>query len=567
MTGDQVDADSLLLRAEGARICASPEFSRAPVMRRLLMFLVDETTAGRGDDLKAYGVAVDGLGRPSDFDSQSDSYPRVQVGRLRRVIDQYYQKYGVGPDGGRLALRSGSYRVHWEPAPLSSAPVLEDVSVASDTPDTGKARRGVSTAGLRRAGLMLLAALAILALMIFSGWAALQMHDRRAPSMAAEAEHLPIPSPDIVIEPIRAVDQADPQLAERITRIFADALPRGWMLTVRSADSLAPVTGYRLTGTLVGGERKLLYLALRDVGSHTQIWSQRIDAGVAESTLRTRLNPTIATLMSPFGVIGARERRRGAGDYRAGFPCMMRYAAYYASADPQEEKPVNQCLAKTLRLEPGYGPAMAAQVVLLGRAGMRHPEDADALRRQALTLARKAVDVDPYSSDAQLALGTAAYNQGLCDQGRTSVTRALELNPYDAYAQGRAGLQMFQCDDPAYQRHLELAWQLDPALPGIMAMPIIIAMAERGDGQAALRFAQKLSAREGSGKAAYAITMTVAYAGAQDMTGARARWRDAAVASGTDPAAAPDAILRRIIAYPGLAKRTEAYLRGRGVFG
>jgi hypothetical protein len=41
-----------------AAINASAEFVRAPVMRHLLGYLVDETVAGRGDRLKAYSVAI-----------------------------------------------------------------------------------------------------------------------------------------------------------------------------------------------------------------------------------------------------------------------------------------------------------------------------------------------------------------------------------------------------------------------------------------------------------------------------------------------------------------------------
>ena len=84
--------------AEVGAVSATPEFERAPVMRRLLGFLVRITLAGNGDELKAYSVAVDGLGRDADFDSQSDSYPRVQVGRLRKMSmgPSYLSAFTVG---------------------------------------------------------------------------------------------------------------------------------------------------------------------------------------------------------------------------------------------------------------------------------------------------------------------------------------------------------------------------------------------------------------------------------------------------------------------------------------
>src|SRR3546814_7509528 len=78
------------IEQELAAIEASPAFSRSPVMRRLLRFIVAESEAGRGPLVKYYTVAVDGLGRGADVDAQKDSYPRVQLGRLRKALDSNY---------------------------------------------------------------------------------------------------------------------------------------------------------------------------------------------------------------------------------------------------------------------------------------------------------------------------------------------------------------------------------------------------------------------------------------------------------------------------------------------
>src|SRR3546814_10707989 len=49
-----------------------------------------------------------------EFDAQSDSYPRVQVGRLRRMLDAYYERYGV-VNGELLVIPNGAYRVFLMP--------------------------------------------------------------------------------------------------------------------------------------------------------------------------------------------------------------------------------------------------------------------------------------------------------------------------------------------------------------------------------------------------------------------------------------------------------------------
>src|SRR3546814_16463801 len=90
--GEEAANNSFKFASELERVFSSTEFSRSPVMRRLLRFLIDQTLAGKGEQLTAYSVAVDGLGRDPAFVAQSARYPRVHVGRLRRLLDASYER-------------------------------------------------------------------------------------------------------------------------------------------------------------------------------------------------------------------------------------------------------------------------------------------------------------------------------------------------------------------------------------------------------------------------------------------------------------------------------------------
>lgn len=81
------------MRLEVQHILASNQFKKAPTLERLLAFLVNETLNGNGKKLKSYTVAVDGLGRDPQFDTQMDSYPRVQVLRLRKMLEAFYSRH------------------------------------------------------------------------------------------------------------------------------------------------------------------------------------------------------------------------------------------------------------------------------------------------------------------------------------------------------------------------------------------------------------------------------------------------------------------------------------------
>lgn len=76
------------------RILASPGFKKSSHLSNFLRFVVEESIAGRGSQIKAYTIAVDALGRSSDFDPQSDPIVRVEAARLRRALDAYYANEG-----------------------------------------------------------------------------------------------------------------------------------------------------------------------------------------------------------------------------------------------------------------------------------------------------------------------------------------------------------------------------------------------------------------------------------------------------------------------------------------
>ena len=82
-------------RAQVERIFQSKAFRSSDVLRHLLTYLVDASLAGTADELKEYTVAVDALGKPSSYDPRQESAVRMQVGRLRQKLAEYYRTEGV----------------------------------------------------------------------------------------------------------------------------------------------------------------------------------------------------------------------------------------------------------------------------------------------------------------------------------------------------------------------------------------------------------------------------------------------------------------------------------------
>lgn len=81
-------------------------FERTNSLRSLLFYLWQN----RDNEISEYAIAVDALGRNCDFESKVDATVRVQIGRLRRLLNRYYESEGR-PSGKRLVIPLGSHKI------------------------------------------------------------------------------------------------------------------------------------------------------------------------------------------------------------------------------------------------------------------------------------------------------------------------------------------------------------------------------------------------------------------------------------------------------------------------
>ncbi len=106
---DKVE-QSEILQSQIGRILHSDEFRSCEVLRRLLAYLAEKAVSGEGDQLKEYVIAIEGLGKPSSYDPQHNSAVRIQVGRLRQKLAEYYR--GEGKDDEIVVdLPKGRFRL------------------------------------------------------------------------------------------------------------------------------------------------------------------------------------------------------------------------------------------------------------------------------------------------------------------------------------------------------------------------------------------------------------------------------------------------------------------------
>lgn len=87
---------------------ASKSFQNAGRSSRLLRYVTEKTLAGGADQLKEYTVGVEVFDRDASYDPRLDSIVRVEAGRLRSRLDEYYAGNGAS-SRIRIELPRGGY--------------------------------------------------------------------------------------------------------------------------------------------------------------------------------------------------------------------------------------------------------------------------------------------------------------------------------------------------------------------------------------------------------------------------------------------------------------------------
>ena len=116
------------IRAELDRILASKGFASAGRISKLLRYVVDKTLAGETDQLKEYSVGVEVFERDEKYDPRLDSIVRVEAGRLRTKLDEYYNGNGSA-SRVRISLPRGGYSAQFDP--IVATPAVQPTEVTT----------------------------------------------------------------------------------------------------------------------------------------------------------------------------------------------------------------------------------------------------------------------------------------------------------------------------------------------------------------------------------------------------------------------------------------------------
>lgn len=560
-----------VLRSDGFR--ASPQSSA------FLRYVVTQEIEGRGDTINAYAIGVDALGKPTRFDPQTDSSVRVQAGRVRAQLADYYR--GEGRHSAfEIVLPKGHYRPRLAPRDESSDEPRADrpepaVPSNSSTSSVAVAARSAAR-GRRTAWLTALAASALGLVALTALLFLVRDDDATLPADVIDAP------PIVEISKFGgSFDKTLLKYAQGIRQQLIAGLSHFHTIRVR-ADAQSggngkrpPPADYRMTGTIfeTGGIGRLT-LQVTETRSNTVVWSNTSNLPTNDEAFHKYMSETaravISGLASPAGLLPNHAMQRlneriaklGKTD-TSSYECVLLFHLFDLHKNPEDEAAARACLAAETAAESQDSSIWAAWAFMRFFDWTKHESAVDdALLSQALTAARRAIRLEPTNALGHEYLGAILAAKGERAAALAAYQRAMELNPSNPDLYVHFG----------WYSVLEGNWQngvstisegiaMSPAAPGWMHIPLSMAAFRREDYRLALTEAETvLQAGDQRG-----LVLALAAASALgDRTKVR-RYLDLVRKSGEVDPSDPMRQIRKIFNSPDILRRYGEVISSLGL--
>jgi hypothetical protein len=150
--------------AQIEKLVASQVLHGSESLCKLLRYLAKHVLDHPGVPIKEYQIATEVFGRSVDFDPQLDSMVRVQAGRLRGKLAEYYSANG-SDDGVVVELPRGTYVLAFHHREHANRPHLNEAAEPLLRPRAAPSQRKWLAATVSMGILLAIAALAILGLL------------------------------------------------------------------------------------------------------------------------------------------------------------------------------------------------------------------------------------------------------------------------------------------------------------------------------------------------------------------------------------------------------------------
>ena len=443
-----------IVREALERLLASETFGRSERARRLIRYLVEREQAGQADHLKGISIAIDVFGKDGAFDASTDAVVRVQAGRLRALLAQYYNGEGAS-DTLRITIPRGGYVPAYEVAPAPDAapvppipavqapgetdlaPPAADIDAALPAPPPSIARMG------RQLRLLWVAVFAMVAIIGILAARVLVPVDPAteiaAGAIRANAQTTGSIQPAIAEETLPPVyihvDESDPA-ASRVAAVLRTGLSRFDTVdligrTMEESDDAPPGPLQFLFTVGAGPTPGSVTVELQHVLSGKVLDSRILPPqDVVEPMLDDRVADILTSAVPVSGSIYGYLQQN---NLQSGLvACMLLTDEYYLAQTPERHLAAYRCLEELVARD-ARSPLVYAEMasLLLESVTDRYKYPKDASVEKALELGYRALQMNPKSPYANRAYGFINAGGGKIVESIRWMRKAYEHNTYD----------------------------------------------------------------------------------------------------------------------------------------
>lgn len=449
------------------RIVASPTFARSDRAKALLNYLVSEQLAGRSDRLKGFSIAVDVFGKDSDYDSSTDAIVRVQAGRLRDLLDQYYAGEGVS-ETLRIEIPRGGYAPVYTQLAADkpvAAPTMEPIVVAVSAPSLGETplptalpapqrnpgRRSLSQYLVRQVRMFWAAFAVVFAMLFFVAWNSWRESglDMSITATAAPATRI---AEAVVSLPNVFLQSGDDEASRKASAVLRSAVT-GFDTVVyiareapASGDAAAQDFAFRVAPGPVDGSVSLTFENIRggQVIASRVLPKEALSPEHIDDAIADVVTATLPVSGALYSYIEAQGLQRGLTR------CLLLDDDYYLDQSSAKHKAAYSCFEQ-LQQAGAHSPLIFAEMAALQLEAVtdKYSYPADASMEKGLQFARHAVQMAPTSPYAHRAAGFLCTRMGMEGEALKWMKKASELGRYDLTMAAAYGYALIMAGDYA----------------------------------------------------------------------------------------------------------------------
>jgi TolB-like protein len=479
MTSDTHPANNDAFSPEGVteqldRILSSDTFTDAPRLQQFLDYVVNETLHGRSSHIKGFTIAHDVFKRANPIDAQDSTIVRVEAGRLRRRLKDYYTEEGK-QDPIHIRIPKGGYVPVFEELP---PPTEENADDKPATRPPGTRRPSSSRTGI-------LAFIAIM-LALFALFRIFNLLDNE--NLPGGNNALPT-KPAIAVLPFvdTTTDRSGTSLATGLTEDIITDLSSLDSIDVIALSSVLPYRGttmppqqiatelnvsHILRGSIRGNVNQLrVTTELFDANSGRQVWADRFDRKLEnELSLERELSlKVIEGLATSFRGEELDRLQRHRNIQNNEVHSLFKQAMNLANppSDPHRLRTAGRVFSEVIEIAPDFAGGYAgAAYIHAFLVWWGHSESADEDTQKAVALANKALELDPDFGLAYSALAFTYLHSRDFDKALTASRQAIRVQPNDPYVAAYHGFILSANGQPEEGIPFAIrAIRLDPVFP------------------------------------------------------------------------------------------------------